>query len=78
MSTYNEQRQEEAKERLACNYSIAALTASFVNKALNGKKLPSLGEMYPDIFAEDDARATALKFAADFKQFALKHNKGDK
>lgn len=81
---YNIKREEDAKDRLATSYNQAFLTANFINTAMNGGSLPSLSDLYPNIFPkqisdeeiqkERDARAMAL-YKEQMIDFANAHNK---
>lgn len=41
---------ERSKYDLTMNYNLATMIAQFVNLGLNGKPIPSIGEIYPGLF----------------------------
>ena len=43
--------EERSKMELINNYNLATQIAQFVNLGLNGKPIPSIGEIYPNLFA---------------------------
>lgn len=60
------------------------MTASFVLKGLDGKQIPSIGEMFPEIFQEqDDLKKQqedldykrAMLYKEQMLDFATAHNK---
>ena len=70
---YAEKEKEEHKKTIASNYNMATMTSSFVSGALNGKKPPSLNDLYPDLFPID--RAQKIKqFEASMLAFANEWN----
>ena len=50
IETFQEKEKIKAKETLAVNYNLAYMVANFVGRSLNGKKIPSINELYPDTF----------------------------
>ena len=42
--------EEKSKYDLTMNYNLATMIAQFVNLGLNGKPIPSIGEVYPGLF----------------------------
>lgn len=42
--------EEKSKYDLTMNYNLASMIAHFVNLGLNGKPIPSIGEIYPGLF----------------------------
>lgn len=73
--TYNDEQKIRAKETIMNNYNISVMTASFVNKAFAGKRLPKISELYSD-FKEEEDQAMIKSYINQFKQFAIMHNKG--
>lgn len=45
-------KQEEQKEKIAINYSLARNIANFVALAFNGKEIPNIYDTYPGVFDE--------------------------
>lgn len=41
---------ERSKYDLTMNYNLATMISQFVNLGLNGKPIPSIGEIYPGLF----------------------------
>ena len=52
LKSYKRKEETRAKETLLKNYNEASLIADFVGRILNGKHLPSVTEVYPQL-AED-------------------------
>lgn len=42
--------EERSKYSITNNYNLASMIAQFVNLGLNGKPIPSIGELYPGLF----------------------------
>lgn len=67
---------EKFKRKLEEEYRIAAMTASFVNKALGGKKYPKIEELYPSIFGvESCSRENLDLYKAKMRSFVEEHNR---
>ena len=76
IEAYAARVEEEAKQKFAYIYNNAALTAIFVCKGLNGDKIPTISEVYPDMFkAEVDVEKTLQIYKEQFIDFANAHNK---
>lgn len=63
------------KSGIRNNYNLASLIASFVNISINGKSLPTIERLYPSLFFEEVAEANDRLAEAQFKAWAMKHNK---
>ena len=50
IKSFQKREETKAKEILATNYNSAYMIASFVGNMLNGKKIPSINELYPNEF----------------------------
>lgn len=53
IKTHNELDKLEAKERIAANYNLAAMIANFVNLSFNGKKVPKMEALFPNLYTEE-------------------------
>lgn len=60
------------KQQAMAAYDGAAMIASFVSLGLNGKKLPRISALYPELFKapEEDYETNELLF----RQFVTQHN----
>lgn len=82
LKLHREQEEARVKENLINAYNSACLTASFVCCGLNGKKFPSIQEMFPDMFPQEiqqiqedrDYKAMML-YKEQMIDFAKAHNK---
>lgn len=54
IKSFQKREETKAKEILATNYNSAYMIASFVGAMLNGKKIPSINELYPNQFPEEE------------------------
>ena len=66
-------KEEEEKNMVSSAYLTASLTASFVSKALNGKNIPVLYDLFPNIFPKPEMDWRV--YEAQFMSFAEQHNK---
>lgn len=79
IENYIETKTNEVKEKVALTYNNASLIANFVCRGLNGDKIPSLSELYPEMFAEqvkpeEEDKALQL-YKEQFLDFANGHNR---
>ena len=68
------------KGDVANNYMIASLTASFVSSVFSGNEIPTLSEVYPDLFKEEQKEEEIedkswMLYKEQFIDFANAHNK---
>ena len=61
LKVFQENEEAKAKEILVSNYNIAYLTSSFVGCSLNGKPIPSIQQLFPDIFREENVEEQKKK-----------------
>lgn len=54
VNAYKEKEDERAKEILASNYELAFNIVTFLGMTLDGKKIPSMNQMYPTAFKKVD------------------------
>ena len=83
MESFNRREEAKAKRNLALNYNMAGLISDFVARKLNGKKIPSLYEVFPAL-ADPEAMerqqekqdyAEAMRYKIQFMEMATAHNK---
>lgn len=72
-NAYNEREKQRQKEIMATNYNLASLISSFVGRIMNGKQLPGIYELYPDLFEAPMESWEVYK--AQFSEFADRFNK---
>ena len=48
IKSFQKREETKANEILATNYNSASMIASFVGDMLNGRKIPSINELYPN------------------------------
>lgn len=81
LEIYKETRDNEVKERISNNYQLAYLTAIFTNRANNGKNPPTLFELYPELF-EDEQQEQEDNSWMIYKElmldYTIEHNKTTK
>ena len=70
---YKKRKEEEAKEALHLSYLQAAMVAQFVNKALNGKRIPEIHQVFPSVFGP--VEVNWQQYEQQFMKFAQNHNK---
>lgn len=80
IDNYVNKKEEELKGNVANNYTIASLTASFVGSVLSGNEIPTLSEVYPDLFKEEQKEEEIedkswMLYKEQFIDFANAHNK---
>ena len=71
---YSQNMKDKEKETLITNYNLATMISSFVNMGLNGKKPPSIGTMYPELFSELDRKNKINQFQVAMMNFANQWN----
>lgn len=69
-----------AKEIIASNYNLAAMTATFVGANLGGKNIPFIEELYPDQFSEPKKEVdnSWVIYKERMMDYAIAHNKNRK
>ena len=79
IKSFQKREEIKAKEILATNYNSAFMIASFVGDILNGKKIPSINELYPNQFPKEEVPVEEDKSWMLYKEqmldFAAAHNK---
>lgn len=69
----------EQKNKLIYMYNVSAMTASFVGLILNGKPIPDIDKLYPDMEETKKDKETIKKeqsfYIEQLKDFAYVHNK---
>lgn len=68
---------EKSKYDLTMNYNLATMISQFVNLGLNGKPIPSIGELYPGLFntAEPVEDNRWMLWKERMIDYAHEHNK---
>ena len=80
LKAYTEREEARSKELLTSNYNIAYLTACFVGYTFDGKPIPSIQQLFPTVFTEENVekeqeeKALAL-YKEQMLDFAIAHNK---
>ena len=69
--------EERSKYSITNNYNLATMIAQFVNLGLNGKPIPSIGELYPGLFntAEPVEDNRWMLWKERMIDYAHEHNK---
>ncbi len=83
LEVYKQQEEARVEETLTANYNIAYLTASFVGCSLSGKAIPSIQEVFPNMFRntidENQRKENENKAWAMYKEqmldYMIAHNK---
>jgi hypothetical protein len=74
IQVYKKRQEMEQDKMLIQMYTSASLTANFVNKALSGKKVPTLGEVFPK-FNSIQQELDVVAYENQFMQYAETFNK---
>lgn len=72
LDVYKDRKQYEMKQTASDMYNLSCMIASFVNRSLVGKQLPTKSECFPDIkdFKIEENRKTVQSYKAAFKRMA--------
>ncbi len=63
----------EEKSSISKMYITASMTAQFVGRMLNGKSIPSLYELFPNVYEQPEMDWKV--YQAQFMSFAEEHNR---
>ena len=82
LNNYKEVEEARAKETITVSYNQAVMIAQFVGLQMNGKKIPSMEELFPTMRAEKQAAQSeeieykkAMLLKEQFMFYANAHNK---
>lgn len=80
IQNYNKVKEEESKVLLLSNYNLAQMITNFISCSVNKKSIPSVYELYPDLFGQEQVEDKRDELAAGLLKeqwidFALRHNK---
>lgn len=84
LKQYKLREEAKAKEQLSIIYGMAALTSQFTMSAMNGKPIPSIQEVFPTQFQEEQKENGSLSkedelrmamYKEQFIDFAMRRNK---
>ena len=53
IEVYSEKELQKQKMNVSMAYNIASLVNTFINYSFNNKKIPSIEEMFPNLFSEN-------------------------
>ena len=53
IEVYSEKELQKQKINVSMAYNIASLVNTFINYSFNNKKIPSIEEMFPNLFSEN-------------------------
>ena len=77
LKTYKDKQEIRAKEVKAELYTSASMVATFVSRALAGKQIPSIGEIFDD-FKEEANQVALMQLKNQLIKFAEMHNQRGK
>lgn len=82
---YEERESVKAKEIIVTNYNLAYSIALFINNSLNGESIPTINDLYPEMFGEAVKNEekpvmdyNLIRIKEQLLDFAESHNKKNK
>lgn len=86
LDAFKQMSENKAREKVATNYNLATFISSFVVRQMNGESIPTINELYPDMFSDEIIKEDLEKIEkqkteylkAQLMEFTIGHNRSSK